>query len=106
MSLGPPRMPTRRPLSGVQPGMAIVRPLAQVGAADIDAVGGKAANLGELLRANFPVPDGFVLTTDAYAAAAQAARVDPGQPARAAEQLRACDVPEAVAKQPARRMRS
>ena len=56
--------------------MAIVRPLAQVGAADIDAVGGKAANLGELIRANFTVPDGFVLTTEAYAAAAQAAGVD------------------------------
>lgn len=27
-----------------------------------DAVGGKAAALGELLRAGFPVPDGFVIT--------------------------------------------
>ncbi len=28
--------------------------------------GAKAANLGELLRAGFPVPDGFVLTTQAF----------------------------------------
>ena len=77
--------------------MAIVRPLEQIGAADVDAVGGKAANLGELVRANFAVPDGFVLTTDAYAAAAQAAQVDPGQPTRAAEQLASAPVPAAIA---------
>ncbi len=29
-------------------------------------VGGKAANLGRLIRAGFPVPDGFVITTQAY----------------------------------------
>lgn len=28
--------------------------------------GGKAANLGELQRAGFPVPDGFVITADTY----------------------------------------
>ena len=28
--------------------------------------GGKAANLGELIRAGFPVPDGFCVTTEAY----------------------------------------
>jgi pyruvate,water dikinase len=32
-------------------------------------VGGKAANLGELLSAGLPVPDGFCLTTGAYAEA-------------------------------------
>ncbi|MEL4503476.1 PEP/pyruvate-binding domain-containing protein [Luteococcus sp. H138] len=31
-----------------------------------DLVGGKGANLSELLRAGFPVPNGFVVTTDAY----------------------------------------
>ncbi|SMD24453.1 PEP/pyruvate-binding domain-containing protein [Kibdelosporangium aridum] len=30
------------------------------------AVGGKAANLGELTRAGLPVPPGFCITTDAY----------------------------------------
>jgi pyruvate,water dikinase len=32
----------------------------------VPLVGGKAANLGELLSAGMPVPDGFCLTTDAY----------------------------------------
>jgi len=33
---------------------------------DIVLVGGKAANLGRLVRAGFPVPDGFVVTTRAW----------------------------------------
>jgi phosphoenolpyruvate synthase/pyruvate phosphate dikinase len=32
----------------------------------VKSVGGKAANLGEMLQAGFPVPDGFVVTTQAY----------------------------------------
>jgi rifampicin phosphotransferase len=32
----------------------------------LEIVGGKAANLGELLRAGLPVPDGFCVTTAAY----------------------------------------
>ncbi|MFH1183844.1 MAG: PEP/pyruvate-binding domain-containing protein [Chloroflexota bacterium] len=32
----------------------------------VNRVGAKAANLGELLRAGFPVPAGFVLTTQAF----------------------------------------
>ncbi|MGS0688455.1 PEP/pyruvate-binding domain-containing protein [Nakamurella sp. GG22] len=47
--------------------------LAEVGASDIGVAGGKGANLGELLRAGFRVPDGFVITTAAYSAALQAA---------------------------------
>ncbi|MET3721580.1 pyruvate,water dikinase [Arthrobacter sp. UYEF21] len=35
-------------------------------AAMVPLVGGKAANLGELLSAGLPVPDGFCLTTAAY----------------------------------------
>lgn len=31
-----------------------------------DKVGGKASNLGDLIKYNFNIPDGFVLTTDAY----------------------------------------
>ena len=44
------------------------------GALDRDSLpiaGGKAANLGELTRAGFPVPNGFCVTTAAYAAAAE-----------------------------------
>lgn len=52
-----------------------VAPLAQFGADDIATVGGKAANLGELLRAGLPVPAGVVVTTDAYAQTAQRAEL-------------------------------
>ena len=36
---------------------------------DLATAGGKGANLGELVRAGFPVPRGFVVTTDAYRSA-------------------------------------
>jgi hypothetical protein len=39
--------------------------------------GGKAAQLGVLLRARFPVPDGFCVTTAAYARMAHDAHLDP-----------------------------
>ncbi|WP_026119021.1 PEP/pyruvate-binding domain-containing protein [Nocardiopsis ganjiahuensis] len=48
-----------------------VAPLNAFGAGDLSTVGGKAANLGELLRAGLPVPEGFVVTTGAYAEAAE-----------------------------------
>jgi len=55
----------------------LVVPLSTLGAHDLPIAGGKGANLGELIHAGFPVPDGFVITTDAYVAAASAAGVDP-----------------------------
>ncbi|MBR8744667.1 PEP/pyruvate-binding domain-containing protein [Nocardiopsis sp. MG754419] len=59
-----------------------VAPLDAFGAADLETVGGKAANLGELIRAGLPVPPGFVVTTEAYAAVAANAGPDtlPGTP--------------------------
>lgn len=48
--------------------MRYLRQLADVGRGDLALVGGKGANLGELIRAGLPVPPGFVLTTDAYRA--------------------------------------
>ncbi|MEP7159476.1 MAG: PEP/pyruvate-binding domain-containing protein [Dermatophilaceae bacterium] len=39
---------------------------------DIATAGGKGANLGELTQAGFPVPAGFVVTTDGYADAVTA----------------------------------
>src|SRR5215218_1180386 len=45
---------------------ALVVDLARLDARDLNRGGGKAANLGELLRARFPVPPGFVVTTTAY----------------------------------------
>ena len=46
--------------------------LDEVGSGDLGLVGGKGANLGELLRAGVRVPPGFVVTTDAYAHAVAA----------------------------------
>jgi len=40
--------------------------LAEASKADVARVGGKAANLGELIDKGYPVPGGFVITTDAY----------------------------------------
>src|SRR6476661_7243141 len=44
----------------------LVLDLAQLNAGMLALVGGKAANLGELLSAGLPVPEGFCLTTAAY----------------------------------------
>ena len=40
--------------------------LRQSRVSDADQAGGKGANLGELIAAGFAVPDGFVVTKDAY----------------------------------------
>jgi pyruvate, water dikinase len=44
------------------------RPLARLGRDDVAYAGGKGANLGELVSAGVPVPDGFVIGAPAYAA--------------------------------------
>jgi pyruvate,water dikinase len=44
----------------------LVAPLAQFQRTDIQSAGGKGANLGELSRADFEIPPGFVITTVAY----------------------------------------
>ncbi|MET0136362.1 MAG: PEP/pyruvate-binding domain-containing protein, partial [Kibdelosporangium sp.] len=49
---------------------------ADIHAGMLAAVGGKAANLGELTRAELPVPPGFCVTTDAYRVVAAGAGVD------------------------------
>lgn len=41
-------------------------PAERLGRDDLASAGGKGANLGELIRADFPVPDGFVVVTAAY----------------------------------------
>lgn len=40
--------------------------LENIGRGDVERVGGKGANLGELARAGLPVPNGFVLSVAAY----------------------------------------
>jgi pyruvate,water dikinase len=75
----------------------LVRPLADTRATDTATAGGKAANLGELIAAGFAVPEGFVLTTAAYRAAATSAKVDASHPRQAKDRLRAAKVPRRVA---------
>ena len=43
-----------------------VKNLSNVSKKDILLVGGKAANLGEMINAKLPVPKGYVLVADAY----------------------------------------
>ncbi len=38
----------------------------EVGKDDVALVGGKGANLGEMTKAGFPVPEGFIITAEAY----------------------------------------
>lgn len=47
--------------------MTVVLPFDTITAVDLPRVGGKGANLGEMTAAGFPVPDGFCVTTDAFA---------------------------------------
>ena len=44
----------------------LVLPLSKIRKDDTDIVGGKGANLGEMIAADFPVPNGFALTIYAY----------------------------------------
>lgn len=55
-----------RPVSLREP--QLITPLGAVGRGDLDTAGGKGANLGELVRGGFAVPDGFIVSTGAYAA--------------------------------------
>jgi phosphohistidine swiveling domain-containing protein len=54
----------------------IVLDLAEVSAEMLPLVGGKAASLGELIRANLPVPAGVCVTTEAYRQVADSVAVD------------------------------
>ncbi|MGH2356208.1 MAG: PEP/pyruvate-binding domain-containing protein, partial [Chloroflexota bacterium] len=79
---------------------SLVAPFDAFGRADVSIAGGKGANLGELTRAGFPVPPGFVVTTYAYdlvveqaglrhRIAAALPGVDPSSPPTAASASRA-----------------
>src|SRR5436190_2467146 len=75
----------------------LVRSLDELTAVDLPEAGGKGGNLGGLRRAQFPVPDGFVITTAAYALAAEAAGVTGETPATARVRLAASPVPAGIA---------
>ena len=57
---------------------ALVLDLAQLSIDQVAAVGGKAANLGELIRAGFDVPPGFCITTEAYRRVVRGTSVEAG----------------------------
>ena len=58
-------MPTARPLED-DAEARYTAPLRALRRGDAHRAGAKAANLGDLMHAGFLVPDGFVLTTDAF----------------------------------------
>ncbi|MEK6820678.1 MAG: PEP/pyruvate-binding domain-containing protein, partial [Nanoarchaeota archaeon] len=43
-----------------------IRWFSEIGKEDVKDVGGKAANLGEMMKMGMPVPPGFVITAEAY----------------------------------------
>jgi pyruvate,water dikinase len=55
---------------------ALVLPLDQLNRSLLPLVGGKAAQLGELIHAGFAVPTGFCVTTTAYARVSASAGLD------------------------------
>lgn len=80
--------------------VALVVDLSSLTSADIAAVGGKAANLGELIRAGFDVPPGFCVTTEAYRLGVRGTSVEDGSETDAAaarDAVLAAPLPQAVA---------
>lgn len=71
--------------------MPWIRWFSELGLADVPAVGGKGANLGELIRAGCPVPPGFVLDADAYRSCMAEAGVRPELDRELAEALQNTD---------------
>jgi rifampicin phosphotransferase len=55
----------------------LILPFAEIDRGALPVAGGKAANLGELVRAEFPVPPGFCVTTAAYDMVAQDIGLEP-----------------------------
>jgi rifampicin phosphotransferase len=75
-------------------GIDLVLSLDEVGSADAPRVGRKAATLGALKRAGFPVPEGVVVTTEALVRALAAAGLDA---AAGPDQVAAVPLPDEVA---------
>jgi pyruvate,water dikinase len=56
--------------------MTYIRWFDEICAADVGLVGGKGANLGEMVAAGLPVPPGFCLCAQAYRDFIQEAQLD------------------------------
>ncbi len=61
---------------GISSAAALVVPLETLDRTSLPVAGGKAANLGELIRAGFTVPAGFCVTTAAYVRVSATASLD------------------------------
>ena len=70
----------------------LVQPLTAIRHSDVSTVGGKGANLGEMIAAGFPVPPGFVLPIDAYRRFYESNRLGP----RIAAAMRGVDVDDSA----------
>ena len=70
-----------------------MRDLTGLSQTDIEIVGAKAANLGEMAKAGFPVPDGFVLTVEAFTRFISANGIGASSPV---ETVLAASLPEEV----------
>ena len=55
--------------------MRYVEDIANLGMPDAEEAGGKGANMGEMVKAQLPVPPGFVLLRDSYLASMSAGGV-------------------------------
>ncbi|MCZ7590121.1 MAG: phosphoenolpyruvate synthase [Gaiella sp.] len=75
----------------------LIRPFGELGREDVAFAGGKGANLGELTRAGFAVPAGFVVGAPAYALFVETGALRE----RIAERLATVDVDDAPALQSA-----
>ena len=83
----------------------LVTPISAVRRDHLELAGGKGANLGDLVRAGFPVPDGFVVSTAAYHSVVEQAGLDPvitggladGDGARIRVAFEQATVPDAIA---------
>jgi phosphohistidine swiveling domain-containing protein len=64
------------PAPPAQTNEKLVLDLSAVNAAMLPQVGGKAANLGEMIRAGLPVPPGVCVTTRSYALVADSVAID------------------------------
>ena len=76
----------------------LILDLAAVGPSLLPVVGGKAANLGEMIRAGLPVPPGFCVTTEAYRQVAASISIDFAAPAagEARAAFLAAPIPSAI----------
>lgn len=72
---GPVPTPASDESSVVASVLARVVPLGAISKKHVEQAGGKGANLGELIAAGLPVPEGFVITAQAYLAALEAAGI-------------------------------